>query len=43
MLAAALELEMTELETMRRALVALTGHPARRGGPCRRLRHRAPA
>jgi rubrerythrin len=31
MLAAALELEMTELETMRRALVALTGRPARRG------------
>ena len=31
MLAAALELEMTELETMRRALVALAGRPARRG------------
>ena len=32
MLAAALELEMTELETMRRALVALAGRPARHGG-----------
>ena len=31
LLATALELEMTELETMRRALVALTGHPARNG------------
>ena len=31
MLAAALELEMTELETMRRALVALAGRPARHG------------
>jgi rubrerythrin len=29
MLAAALELEMTELETMRRALVSLAGRPAR--------------
>jgi rubrerythrin len=31
MLAAALELEMTELETMRRALVALAGRPVRNG------------
>lgn len=31
MLAAALELEMTELETMRRALVALAGRPSRNG------------
>jgi len=31
MLAAAMELEMTELETMRRALVALAGRPVRRG------------
>jgi rubrerythrin len=30
-LAAALELEMTELETMRRALVALAGRPSRNG------------
>ena len=30
-LAAALELEMTELETMRRALVALAGRPAGKG------------
>jgi rubrerythrin len=31
MLASALELEMTELETMRRALVALAGRPERNG------------
>jgi len=31
MLAAALELEMTELEAMRRALVALAGRPTRNG------------
>jgi len=32
LLAAALELEMTELETMRRALVTLAGRPQRNGG-----------
>jgi rubrerythrin len=32
LLAAALELEMTELETMRRALVGLAGRPVRDGG-----------
>jgi rubrerythrin len=32
MLAAALELEMTELETMRRALAALAGRPVRNDG-----------